>query len=75
MNTSRLEWSYLFVSRSPCKSKNRLNISLQHILNVDLRTISNYKLGKPVSKGPKYNEPVNTCYQEAKTQIFIGLKE
>lgn len=41
----------------------------------DLRIISSAKLKEIVSKGPKYGEPVNLSWKEAKTQMFIGLHE
>ena len=37
--------------------------------------ISNAKLKNLVSKGPKYREPVNISWQEARTQIDIGRNE
>ena len=48
----------------------------QHILTGDLGITFNVELKKKLaSKGPKYREPVNVSWQEAKTLIFFSLNE
>ena len=45
-----------------------------HIVTGDLRIVTNGKLRKLLTKGPKYREPKSLDFSKAKEHIMSGLK-
>ena len=60
----------------PCKNYNKkiIDPSCKHILTGDLSIIKNNKLRKLICKGPKYREPENINWKEAKDVITYALE-
>ena len=60
-----------------CKEFNStfINDHFGHIITGDLNVVDNFKLRNILFKGPKYREPVEIDWKEARDQIKLGLEE
>ena len=60
-----------------CKEFNStfINDHFGHIVTGDLNVVDNFKLRNILFKGPKYREPVEIDWKEARDQIKLGLEE
>ena len=64
------------MKRSSVLAKNIVdfvNPERQHVLTGNLKIVKNKKLGKLLSKGPKYREPVEIKWEDAKGAVEDGV--
>ena len=52
-----------------------INNQYGHIITGNLDTVNNERLCQLISKGPKYREPKQICFEEAREEIQTGINQ
>ena len=52
-----------------------MNNYYDHIITGDLNIVNNERLCQLISKGPKYREPKQICFEEARKEIQTGVDQ
>ena len=52
-----------------------INNNYGHIITGNLNIVNNKRLHQLISKGPKYREPKQICFEEAREEIQTGIHQ
>ena len=52
-----------------------INNHYDHVITGTLNIVNNEKLRQPISKGQKYQEPKQICFEEAREEIQTGIDQ
>ena len=52
-----------------------MNNHYGHVITGNLNIVNNERLRQLISKGPKYREPKQICFEEAREEIQTGIEQ